>query len=130
MKIEEIATEKAPPAIGPYSQALRAGDLVFVSGAIPLDPDSKEVITGGIEAQTERVLKNLEAVLHEAGFGLANVVKTTVYLADISLFEGMNKVYGEFFSPPYPARATVEVARLPKGVGVEIDAIAVNREVE
>jgi len=126
MKIEEVVTKEAPSAIGPYSQAVRAGGFVFISGAIPLEPDTGEVITGGIEAQTRRVLKNLKAVLAGAGLGLADVVKTTVYLSDMSLFTEMNSVYGEFFSPPYPARATVEVARLPKDVALEIEAVALS----
>ncbi len=128
MKIEEIITKKAPAAIGPYSQAVRAGGFLFISGAIPLEPDSGVITEGGIEAQTRRVLKNLEAVLTGAGLGLGDVVKTTVYLSDITLFGQMNKVYGEFFSPPYPARATVEVSRLPKDVALEIEAVAVTGE--
>ncbi len=128
MKIEEIATQKAPRAIGPYSQAVRAGGFVFVSGAIPIDPTTGEVRQGGIEEQTGLVLENLGAVLDEAGLDLSHVVKTTVYLADMTLFNGMNRVYGEFFKMPYPARATVEVAGLPKGVAVEIDAIAVTEK--
>jgi len=126
MKIEQIVTNEAPSAIGPYSQAVRAGGFVFISGAIPLEPDTGEVTEGGIEEQTRRVLKNLKAVLAGAGLGLADVVKTTVYLSDISLFADMNRVYGEFFSPPYPARATVEVSRLPKDVALEIEAVALS----
>jgi len=122
--IKEIKTKKAPAAIGPYSQAVRAGGFVFISGAIPLDPDSGEITAGGINAQTRRVFSNFAAVLKEAGLGAGDVVKTTVYLSDMTLFTGMNEVYGEFFSPPYPARATVEVARLPKDVLVEIEAVA------
>jgi len=129
----EVKTDRAPQAIGPYSQALsvsaRAG-LVFVSGAIPIDPETGEVTSRGIEEQTARVLKNIEAVLEAAGLGLPDVVKTTVYLTDLSLFEAMNCVYGGFFTEPYPARATVEVSKLPKGVSGEIDAIAVRKEGE
>jgi len=124
MKKEEISTKKAPSAIGPYSQAVRAGGFLFISGAIPIEAESGEIIKGGIEEQTKLVLQNLVAVLSEAGLGLDDVVKTTVYLSDITLFSAMNTVYGEFFSTPYPARATVEVARLPKDVSLEIDAVA------
>ncbi len=122
--IKEIKTKKAPEAIGPYSQAVRAGGFLFISGAIPLLPDSGEIVGGGISAQTRCVLSNLEAVLEGAGLGPGDVVKTTVYLSDMAMFTGMNEVYGEFFSPPYPARATVEVARLPKDVLLEIEAVA------
>lgn len=123
-KIEEISTQEAPGAIGPYSQAVRAGGFVFLSGAIPIEAGSAKITEGGIEAETRRVLKNMRAVLAASGLGFEDVVKTTVYLSDISLFDKMNKVYGEFFTAPYPARATVEVSRLPKGVSLEIEAIA------
>ena len=129
----EIRTDKAPPAIGPYSQALSVSaeaGLVFVSGAIPIVPETGQLAPGGMEEQTAQVMKNIEAVLHAAGLGLSDVVKTTVYLADLSLFEAMNCVYAGFFTEPYPARATVEVSKLPKGVAVEIDAIAVRKEGE
>ncbi|MBI5599169.1 MAG: RidA family protein [Deltaproteobacteria bacterium] len=122
---EEIKTPGAPKAIGPYSQAIKAGGFVFVSGQIPVDPSTGEVTPGGVGAQTRRAIENMKAVLEEAGSGLGDVVKTTVYLRDISAFAEMNEAYGSFFSPPYPARATVEVSNLPKGVGVEIDAVAV-----
>ncbi|MFQ5442563.1 MAG: RidA family protein [Thermodesulfobacteriota bacterium] len=121
----EIKSDKAPAAIGPYSQGLRAGSLLFLSGSIPVDPATGEVDTGGIEQQTHRVLMNIEAVLNEAGAGLTSVVKTTVFLKDMGDFPAMNEVYGEFFSRPYPARSTVGVKDLPKGVSVEIDAVAV-----
>lgn len=126
-KIEEISTREAPQAIGPYSQAVRAGGFVFLSGSIALEAGAAEVRAFGIEAETRRVLKNMRAVLAASGLSLEDVVKTTVYLIDISLFEKMNKVYGEFFSAPYPARATVEVSKLPKGVSVEIEAVALER---
>ncbi len=133
MSITELKTEDAPPAIGPYSQGLclsGAGDLVFISGVIPIDPVTKEVIRGDIEEQTAQVLNNMEAILQAGGLALEDVVKTTVYLADLSLFEAMNCVYGGFFNEPYPARATVEVSRLPKDVSLEIEAIAVRRKDE
>jgi len=124
MKKLEIKTKGAPEAIGPYSQGVRAGGHLFLSGQIPIDPSTGSVVAGGIEAQTRQVLKNLQAVLEEEGATLDGVVKTTVYLTDLSAFAAMNSVYGEFFKAPYPARATVGVSSLPKGVGVEIDAIA------
>lgn len=125
MKKLEIRTSKAPEAIGPYSQGIRAGRQIFLSGQIPIDPSTGAVAGGTIEEQTRQVLKNLQAVLESEGATLDDVVKTTVYLTDLSAFAAMNSVYGEFFKAPYPARATVGVSALPKGVGVEIDAIAV-----
>ncbi len=119
-----IQTSAAPGAIGPYSQAVVAGEWVFASGQIPTDPGTGELIDGGIAEQTDRVMKNLAAVLEEAGLSLDRVVKTTVYLADMGTFAEMNAVYAEHFGDHRPARATVEVAVLPKNVGVEIDAIA------
>ena len=119
-----ISTEQAPKAIGPYSQATVHGGLVFVSGQIPLDPATGQTVAGSIEAQTRRVLENLRAVLEAAGSSLGAVVRTTVYLKDMAEFPAMNAVYGEFFSENPPARSTVEVARLPRDVRVEIDAIA------
>jgi len=118
-----IATDKAPKAIGPYSQAVRAGDFIFCSGQIPMDPDTGELVGSGIGAQTERVLQNLQAVLRAAGAGLDRVVKCTVFLTDMGDFAGMNEVYGSFFGEDPPARAAVEVSRLPRGVGVEIEAV-------
>ncbi len=126
-EIKEVSTEDAPGAIGPYSQAVMAGGFLFLSGAIPLEAATGEIVQGGIEAETRQVLLNVKAVLSGAGLDLDDVVKTTVYLSDISLFTRMNKVYGEFFSTPYPARATVEVSALPKGVALEIDAIALTK---
>ena len=122
-----LFTEKAPAAIGPYSQALRAGDWIFVSGQIPLDPVTGQIVQGDVSAQSERVLKNLDALLAAAGSSFADVVKTTVYLVDLKHFAAVNDVYGRWFEPPYPARATVQVAALPRGALVEIDAIAIAR---
>ena len=119
-----VATDAAPGAIGPYSQGVRSGGFLFCSGQIPLDPGTGRMVEGGIEAQTERVLKNLEAVLAAGGASLAKVVKTTVYLADLGDFPAMNAVYGKFFPSLPPARATVQAAKLPAGAMVEIDAIA------
>lgn len=126
-KPERVQTGSAPAAIGPYSQAIRLGDLVFTAGQIPLDPGSMEIVAGDVQAQTERVLDNLKEILIEAGASLETVVKTTVYLADMNEFAAMNEVYGRYFSRHKPARSTVEVARLPKDVRVEIDAIAAIR---
>ncbi len=119
-----IQTPDAPAAIGPYSQAVVAGEWLFASGQIPIDPGTGELIDGGIAEQTDRVMKNLAAVLQEAGLSLDRVVKTTVYLADMQTFGEMNEVYAQHFGDHRPARATVEVAALPKNVGVEIDAVA------
>ena len=123
---EIVATEHAPQAIGPYSQAVRAGDLVFASGQIPIDPATKEFVAGGIAEQTEQVLKNLKAVFEAAGIGLDQIVKTTVFLADMNDFAAMNEVYGKYFAENPPARATVQAARLPRDAKVEIEAIAVS----
>ena len=119
-----IATSNAPKAVGPYSQAIVAGNLLFASGQIPLDPATGELVGGGIEAQTERVLQNLDAVLRANGIGFANVTKTTVFLTDLKDFAAMNAVYARYFSEPLPARSTVQVAALPKGATVEIELIA------
>jgi 2-iminobutanoate/2-iminopropanoate deaminase len=120
----KIQTEHAPGAIGPYSQAIKAGDFVFASGQIPIDPQTGEFVAGGIREQTERVLKNLAAVLEAAGTGLDQVVKTTVFLSDMGDFAAMNEVYGRFFTDVPPARATVAAAGLPRDARVEIEAIA------
>ena len=122
---EIIATEDAPRAIGPYSQAVRAGNFVFASGQIPIDPATGEFVPGGIAEQTEQVLKNLTALFAAAGVGLNQIVKTTVFLADMDDFTAMNEVYGKFFNEAPPARATVQAARLPRDAKVEIEAIAV-----
>jgi 2-iminobutanoate/2-iminopropanoate deaminase len=120
-----INTTDAPQAIGPYSQAISANGFVFVSGQIPINPQNSEILRGTVTEQTDQVLRNLQTILKEAGTSLEKVVKTTVYLSSMSDFEEMNKKYGEYFSSIKPARATVEVGRLPKDVGVEIDAIAI-----
>jgi 2-iminobutanoate/2-iminopropanoate deaminase len=121
---EVVATARAPKAIGPYSQAIRANGFVFCSGQIALDPATNQLIEGDVVAQTERVLKNLTAVLQEAGSSLENVVKTTVFLKSMGDFAAMNETYAKFFTHNPPARSTVEAARLPKDVLVEIDVIA------
>ncbi len=121
---DRVQTDNAPKAIGPYSQAIKANGLVFASGQIPLDPQTMQIIEGGVREQTERVMKNLKAVLEAAGSSFDRVVKTTVFLADLNDFADMNEVYGRFFGDAPPARSTVEVARLPRDVRVEIDAIA------
>jgi 2-iminobutanoate/2-iminopropanoate deaminase len=122
---KEIRTDKAPKAIGPYSQAIVANGFVFVSGQIPVDPASGELNTGSIEDQARLVLRNLSAVLEAAGCSLDNVVKSGVFLADMNDFAKMNAVYAEFFKAPFPARAAVQAARLPKDVRIEIEVIAV-----
>lgn len=122
---EEVRTALAPKAIGPYSQALRIGRYIFLSGQIPIEPVSGELVDGGVGLQTRQVLKNLQAVVDASGASLKDVVKTTVYLTDLSTFSEMNAMYAEFFTEPYPARATVGVSALPKGAAVEIDAIVV-----
>ena len=124
MPRQAIETDGAPAAIGPYSQAVRAGSLLFVSGQIPLDPATGEVIEGDVAAQTHRVMQSLGAVLEAAGAGFDDVVRTTIYLTDLGAFSRVNEAYGSYFDAPAPARATVEVAALPKGVAVEIDAVA------
>jgi 2-iminobutanoate/2-iminopropanoate deaminase len=124
MTREVVRTVKAPAAIGPYSQGIRCGGLLFCSGQIPLDPATGKLVPGGIGEQTERVLLNLEAVLAAGGAALSSVVKTTVYLVDLGDFPAMNAVYGRFFPGDPPARATVEVSKLPAGARVEIEAVA------
>jgi 2-iminobutanoate/2-iminopropanoate deaminase len=119
-----IFTASAPPAIGPYSQAIRAGDYLFISGQIPIDPATGSLVSGSIAEETRRVLANLGAILEAAGASFERVVKTTVYLADMSDFAAMNEVYATHFPAPAPARATVQAARLPRDVRVEIDLIA------
>jgi 2-iminobutanoate/2-iminopropanoate deaminase len=121
---QPISSPNAPKAIGPYSPAVRAGQLLFVSGQVPIDPSTGNIIAGDIPAQTRRVLDNVGALLSAGGRSFADVVRTTVFLADMNDFAAMNEVYGQYFSDPYPARATVEVARLPKDARIEIDVIA------
>ena len=122
--MQSINTAAAPQAIGPYSQAIRIGDFLYTSGQISLDPETMEMITGDIEVETEKVLKNIEAILKEDGLNLNNIIKTTVYLTDLSEFARMNQVYENFFTDTKPARACVQVAALPKGAKVEIDVVA------
>jgi len=122
---ETISTEKAPGAIGPYSQAVKAGNMVFCSGQIPIDPTTGEFVSNNVAEQTHQVLINLSAVLEAAGTSLNNVVKTTVFLADMNDFTAMNEIYAEFFNNNKPARATVQAARLPRDARVEIDCIAI-----
>ena len=121
---EAVSTSAAPAAIGPYSQAVRAGSLVFVSGQIPLDPATGTMVEGDVARQTHQVFRNLTGILEAAGSSLDRVVRATVYLADINDFAAMNEVYGSYFSAPAPARATIQAARLPKDARVEIDVIA------
>ncbi len=120
-----ISTGKAPSAIGPYSQAIQVGNLVYTSGQIPIDPTTGAFVEGGIKEQTRRSLLNVKAVLEEAGLTMGDVVKTTVFMADMNDFADMNSVYAEFFSEPYPARSAVAVKTLPKGALVEIEVVAI-----
>lgn len=120
---EAIHTDSAPAAVGPYSQAVKAGDLVICSGQIPLDPATGELVTGDIRAQTHQVMKNLQAVLEAAGSGFDKAVRFTIFLTDLGDFGAVNEVYASYLAEPYPARACVQVSALPKGVDVEIDAI-------
>ena len=127
-ELRSVTTDKAPPAMGPYSQAIVAGDLVFCAGQLGLDPTTRQIVSGDIKAQTRRVLDNLEAVLQAAGSSLDRVVKTTVFLEDIAEFAAMNEVYAERFGAHRPARSTVQVAKLPgTGGRVEIECIALRR---
>ena len=121
-----ISTEQAPKAIGPYSQAIRAAGMIFTSGQIAIDPATQQVIAGDVAAQTDRVLKNLAAILHASGSSLDKVLRSTVFLKNMGDFAAMNEVYGRYFTQTPPARSTVEVARLPKDVLVEIDVIALS----
>ena len=126
--LTKVQTAGAPAAIGPYSQAIVHGGLVYTAGQIPLDPETMQMVDGDIAAQTERVMQNLAAVLREAGSSLQSVIKTTVFLRDMGDFAAMNEVYGRWFGDHKPARSTVQAARLPRDVAVEIDAVAVVRE--
>lgn len=125
MSLTPISTADAPGAIGTYSQAVRAGTTVYLSGQIPLDPATMELVSGDVEAQVRRVFDNLRAVARAAGGDLANAVKINVYLTDLGHFQVVNKVMAEYFTPPYPARAAVGVAALPRGAAVEVDAVLV-----
>ena len=122
--MKAISTIKAPAAIGPYSQAIYVGNLVFTSGQIPIDPATGTIVEGGIKEQTRQSLTNVKAILEGAGLSMGHVVKTTVFMADMNDFADMNSVYAEFFAEPYPARSAVAVRTLPKGALVEIEAIA------
>ncbi|MDM8544455.1 RidA family protein [Desulfococcaceae bacterium HSG9] len=122
--LEAIATTAAPAAIGPYSQGVRVGDLLFISGQLPLDPETGEFVAGGIEAKTHQVIKNIRAIVETAGGDLSRVVKTTVFLKDMKNFVAMNKVYETYFGAAPPARSAVQVAALPKDADIEIEAIA------
>lgn len=128
MNMKAIQTEKAPAAIGPYSQAIDSGaGIVFVSGQLPIDPATGAFPEGGVQEQTRQSLTNAKAILESAGLSLKNVVKTTVFLADMADFTAMNEIYAQFFSAPFPARSAVAVKALPKGALVEIECIAVNK---
>ena len=122
--MEYISTDKAPQAIGPYSQAIKAGDFLYASGQIPINPATGQFVEGGIKEQTRQSLTNVKAILEEAGTSMANVVKTTVFMADMNDFADMNAVYAEFFTEPFPARSAVAVKTLPKGAFVEIEVVA------
>jgi 2-iminobutanoate/2-iminopropanoate deaminase len=124
MSKKTIHTKAAPAAIGPYSQAIQTGNLLFVSGQIPINPVTNELVMDNIQDETKQVMENLKAVLSAANVGLENIVKTTIFLSDMSLFAAVNEVYGSYFTGDYPARETVAVKGLPKGVNVEISAIA------
>lgn len=128
MKRVIISTDKAPAAIGPYSQGVRAGGLIFFSGQIPIEPSSGEVVKGDIAIQTELVMMNIEALLTAAGIGFEEIIKTTIFLTDLSAFGVVNEIYGRRFPTAPPARSTVEVQALPKGVAIEIEVIAVERQ--
>ena len=123
-RMKVISTKKAPAAIGPYSQAIQVGNLVYTSGQIPIDPATGAFVEGGIKEQTRQSLSNVRAILEEAGLSMANVIKTTVFMADMNDFADMNAVYAEFFTEPYPARSAVAVKTLPKGALVEIEVVA------
>ncbi|MFN3136001.1 MAG: RidA family protein [Candidatus Kryptonium sp.] len=128
MEKKVVYTEKAPKPIGPYSQAIIAGDFIFTAGQIPIDPKTNQVVQGDIREQTRQVFENLRAILEEAGATFDDVVKVTVYMKDLNEFSGMNEVYSEYFKNSPPARTTVEVSRLPRDVKIEIDLIAVKKQ--
>lgn len=124
MALQVIATDRAPAAIGPYSQGIKAGDYVFFSGQIPLNPLNGELVSGGIEVQTERVMANIAGVLESAGLSFDRVVKTTIFLTDLADFATVNAIYGRYFSMAPPARSTVQVVALPRGAAIEIEVVA------
>jgi 2-iminobutanoate/2-iminopropanoate deaminase len=125
MALEIIFTENAPKAIGPYSQAVKANGFVYVSGQIPINPESGDLVKSGIQDEVHQVMKNLKAIVEKSGSSLSKVLKTTIYLKDMNDFDAVNKVYGEYFTEHKPARACVQVAKLPKDVSVEIDAVCI-----
>jgi len=125
MKKQTINTSNAPKPVGPYSQAVKAGDLIFISGQIPIDPKQDALIVGDFTAEAKQVFDNLEAICVEASIGLEDIVKLNIFLKDLSKFDAVNKIMSKRFKEPYPARATIQVARLPMDVNIEIDAIAV-----
>jgi 2-iminobutanoate/2-iminopropanoate deaminase len=129
MRKRVIQTEKAPKAIGPYSQAIQAGDLIFLSGQIPINPLTGELVKGDIGRQTRQVLENIKAVLEADGLGMGDVVKTTIFLRDMAKFNEVNEAYGSYFPAPPPARSTVEVSNLPRNVEIEIEAIALTPKI-
>ncbi len=122
--MQRVETDKAPKAIGPYSQAIHYGNFLFISGQIPIDPKTQEIVEGGIEEQTKRVMENIKAILNEANMDFDNVIKTTIFLKNLADFEVVNRVYGEYFKEHRPARSTVEVSNLPKKALIEIEVIA------
>lgn len=123
---EKVSTANAPTAIGPYSQGIKLGDFIFVSGQIPIDVNTGDLVSNDIEVQTRQCLKNVEAILNAAGLNFTHVLKTVVYMTDLSEFEAMNKIYAEYFSEPYPTRSTLQVSALPKGAKIEIEAYAID----
>ena len=126
MLIQEITSANAPKAIGPYTPAVKLGDFVYMSGQIPVDPASGEIVAGGIQEQTHQVLKNIEALLAEMNLEMRHIVKTTVFMTDLGEFNAMNEIYATYFDRPYPARSTVQVGALPKGAKVEIECLVID----
>ena len=126
MLIQEITSANAPKAIGPYTPAVKLGDFVYISGQIPVDPASGEIVAGGIQEQTHQVLKNIEALLAEMNLEMRHIVKTTVFMTDLGEFNAMNEIYATYFDRPYPARSTVQVGALPKGAKVEIECLVID----
>ena len=126
MNRDIVTTDRAPAAIGPYSQAIRTRDLIFISGQLPIDPDTGSLVTGDIQHQTRQAMRNLGAILSAAGSSFEHVVKTTLYIADMDQFAAINEIYAEFFTGQPPARACVEVARLPRDAGIEVEAVALH----
>lgn len=123
---EAVSTNKAPKAIGPYSQAIKLGDFIFISGQIPIDPSTNELVEGDIQVQTKKCLENINAILAEANLNLQHVLRTTIYMTDLNEFKEMNEVYASYFNEPYPSRSTVQVCALPKGAKIEIEVMAID----